>query len=163
MDQLTTLTVNTKKWDLHCAERHWFSTLVWAFSAGVQSEAAEKTLTVSLCVSLLPSSHILWISPITWTSNLKKNKKSLTLFSVLSVLLPGQQRPSCRAPSVLGTHHRPVINVEWQSESEGRAGEAEKEAERVRGRGERETEGWRGRLTKMIHRSSVQVKWPDLR
>lgn len=103
-----------------------------------------KWSTNSLCVSLLPSSRILCISPITWTSKQKEKKISHSLLPV-SILLPGQQRPSCRAPSVLGTHHRPVINVEWQSERGGREGEPEKDMESQRRR-ERETRGWK-RLT----------------
>lgn len=138
--------------DVHCSDGYWLSAPDWSVNVDVLSEAAQK-LKLSLCVSLLPSSHILCISSITWTSNPKKKKRktiSHSLLLSLSILLPGQQRPSCRAPSVLGTHHRPVINVEWQSERGSREGEAEEEIGR-----KRLTTTERER----VHRSTLRVRW----
>lgn len=78
-----------------------------------------------------------------YTKREREKKKKLTSSLTLSILLPGQQRPSCRAPSVLGTHHRPVINVEWQSEKESRvrAGEKMQDGSRA-GAGGKWGRGW---------------------
>ncbi len=83
-------------------------------SVDVQSEAAEKLKhSQSLCVSAALFTYFPHL-PDNLNIRPKRKKKSTTSHSLLplSILLPEQQRPSCRAPSVLGTHHRPVINVE---------------------------------------------------